>query len=389
MRNETRDLLPGRMKLRRLRRPLMSAAPVAVWIMAIALALHLHRGIGFGGAITGFADDRLVTLAHPEPAVVRDVHVQLYDEVTRGQVLVSLDDRKERIELAAVQEDVERLRAEVLAAQATLSTGDARATADVEDLERRFAVDREAAHLSYLTQLAADAYDRIELHGAKAEYEIVRSLRDQGSAHFRELNDIETEAKSLQAKVDENTQILSRMKTAFEKADARWFQFTEREDVATVYEPVLTPLRLAIDVRRRDLEEILRRIDSHVLRAPVDGQVTRLLADAGDHVQPGAALVMVSPRTTSRVVAYLPEHMILSARVGTPVRVNCLAIDGGGRREYPGQIVSLSATVDEAPPRYRQSPTYPIWGRGLVAALVDNVHLIPGEAVTLSFPDRH
>ena len=37
-----------------------------------------------------------------------------------------------------------------------------------------------------------------------------------------------------------------------------------------------------------------------------------------------------------------------------------------------------------APPRYRQKPTYPIWGRPLIATLSDDVRLIPGEAVTIS-----
>ena len=373
------------MRWRRLRRPVLSALPVVVWIAAVAVAVHLHRRIGTGGVVTGFADAQPVTLAHPEPAVVRDVHVQLYDQVTRGQVLVSLDDRQERIELAAVQEDVERLRAEVSAARAALAADNARARADVEDLARRFAIDRETAHVDYLTRLAADAYDRIQLRGAKVEYEIVQNLHGQGNAPVRELNDIQTEVDSLQTQVDENALVLARMKSAFEEADVRWFDFAKRQDVVAAYEPVLTPLRLAIEVRGQDLEEILRRIDSHVLRAPIDGQVTRLFAHAGDHVQAGTALAVVCPDTTNRVVAYLPESMILSAEIGAPVTVHCSAGDAGGRRQYSGTVVSLSAAVDEAPPRYRRVPDYPVWGRGLTVTLSDGATVMPGEAITLSF----
>ncbi len=73
---------------------------------------------------------------------------------------------------------------------------------------------------------------------------------------------------------------------------------------------------------------------------------------------------------------------------GAPVSVNCLANADGGRREYLGTVASLSATVDEAPPRYRQIPMCPLWGRGMVVMLNDNVRLVPGEATTIAFLDQ-
>ncbi len=374
-----------RRRLRRLRPPLTAAVPVAVWLLAIAGALHLHGRLGSSGSVAGFAEDQPVSLAHPESAVVRDVHVQLYDHVRAGQTLLSLDDRQERIQLAAIETDVKRLQAEIAAEQAMLAADNARATSDVDDLVRRFAVDREAAHIDYLSKLAADARDRILLHGATAEYEIVRSLHEQGTAPFRELNDIQTEVDSLRAAITEKARVLERSKQALEAADQRWARFVEHEEVSAFYEPVLTPLRLAVDVKRRDLEEIVRRIDSHVLRAPIDGQVTELAVHAGDSVQPGVRLLAISPTSTSRVLAYLPEPMTLSTRAGEPVTVRCLASAAGGRREYAGTVTGLSDTVTEAPLRYRQMPSYPVWGRGLMVTLSQDVRLVPGEAVTIAF----
>ena len=65
-----------------------------------------------------------------------------------------------------------------------------------------------------------------------------------------------------------------------------------------------------------------------------------------------------------------------------------LAPAGGEARQHSGTVVSLSATVDEAPLRYRQNPAYPVWGRAVVVALDDDVRLIPGEAVTIALMDR-
>ena len=140
-------------------------------------------------------------------------------------------------------------------------------------------------------------------------------------------------------------------------------------------------------MRSNDLDEIVRRIDTHILRAPIDGQVTAMLAHAGDYVQAGAMLATVSPVTTNRVTAFLPEQLALSTRVGALVTVYRLASAERPQRAFPGTIVSLSATVSEAPLRHRRIPTYPVWGRGLTVSLSDDAQLIPGEAVTLSLRD--
>jgi multidrug efflux pump subunit AcrA (membrane-fusion protein) len=214
-------------------------------------------------------------------------------------------------------------------------------------------------------------------------------LCEQGSAAFRELNSIQTEVDSLSAVVSGNAELVAKRRNAFQEADQRWARFVERPEVATAYEPVLTPLRLAIDVKGRELEEIVRRIDNHVLRAPIDGQATILAAQAGEPVEAGAPLVTIAPTSMSRVVAYLPESMLFSANVGTPVFVSYLAPAGGERRRHPGTVVSVSATVDEAPLRHRQNPTYPVWGRAVVVALHNDIRLVPGEAVTIALTDQH
>ncbi len=385
---KTQDQPSSRRRRRHLRQMASTIVPTAVWFLAIVAAWQIYSRLGASTTLTGYAQDERVTLAHLEGGVVRNVRVQLFEQVARGQVLMDMDDKEERIQLAAIEKDVERLRTEVTAERARVMADNARAGADVVDLARRFAVDRETAHIEYLSQLALDARDRILLRGALVEYEIVQSLYERKMAPFRELNDLETEADSIRATVEKSAVVIARAKKAFEESDRRWIRFLEQDEVILPYEPVLTPLRLAIDVRERDLEEIVRRIDTHVLRSPIDGQVASLLAHAGDRVMAGALLVTISPAFTNRVVAYLPERMALSARVGAPVSVTPLAAAAGEQRQYPATIVSLSANVAEQPLRNRPVPNYPVWGRGLVVSLNDKIRLIPGEVVTIAFLKR-
>ena len=388
---ERQSQVSNRRRLRAARRRVIAVVPAVVWLLTIVVALQLYQRPGAVPTMRGHAEDAPVRLAHFEPGVVRGVHVELYEQVTRGQVLLTMDDREERNQLAAIERDVARLSAEITAERARLQADNARATAYYVDLVRRFAIDREAAHIDYLAQLVEDVRDRILLRGSLVEYDIVPTLYDEGQAALRELNDIETQADALEATIKENVAVIARKKEAFEESDRRWIQYVEHESVEMSYDPVLTPLRLAVDVRERDLEEVVRRIDAHVLRSPIEGQVTGLLAHAGDNVgaDPTLPLVTISPTSTNLVVAYLPERTALAAEVGTPVSVRCLATAAGRRRQYPGTVVSVSATVTEAPPRYRPTPTYPVWNRGLVVALNNGVRLIPGEAVTIALLNQH
>ena len=380
---------PRRQRWKRLRQRLVTATPVVVWGLAIIAALQLQWRLSAGDTLTGFADHQPVTIAHSEPGVVQDVHVRLYDEVVAGQVLLTLDDRQERIELAAVEKDIERLGAEVAAAQVRLRADNAQTQANADDLCRQFVLDRETAHIAYLSQLVVNAYDRIMLRGRTVEMEILRRLYGQGGAAFQEFNQIEIDVEALRAKTARNAEVIAQLKHVFDEADRRWARFAARQDITVALDPVLTPLRLNVEIRERDLQQIVRRIDSHVLRAPLGGQVTTLAAHAGDHVDASAPLVTISPATTDRVVAYLPEDLVKLAQVGMPVTVRCLAEAGVDGRQYSGMIAGLSAAVLEAPVRYRRVPTLPVWGRGLVVALDDGANLIPGEAVTVALSARH
>ena len=362
----------------------VAALPAVVWLLAIAAAWQLYDRAAPGGTLRGFAEHSPVTLAHLAPGMVRSVHVALYEAVHRGQRLVSMDDTAETIRLAALEKDIERLQAEVVAEQARLVASQGRVTADLADLHRQFAVDRVAAQVDYLTELAADARDRMNLRGTQVEHDIVQSLFERGSASPREVNQLRTKVDALAATVAKNAAVLAEKHQAFEQADIRWANFISREDVTDLYEPILTPLRLAVDVRERDLAELAWRIEAHDLRAPVDGQVTFLAARVGDRVQAGDPLVRVSPTVTDSVVAYLPESGIRAAGVGTPVLVRPNASAAGQARDYPGTIVRLSSSISEAPPRFRDVPDYPVWGRGLVVVLRDGPQLLAGEGVTIS-----
>lgn len=365
------------------RRGIARMAPAAIWVMAIAAAIGLHQRMSPTPAFIGHATDETHTLRHLEPGMVREVLVDLQQAVEPGQIIVRMDDRPERIELAKLQKDLERMHADVTAADARLRTESARAEIEEEDVERQFLLDRERAHLVYLEALRTQAEDTILQRGAAVELEIVNTLYSDEFVSRRELNDTQTDRDALRDRLETHASVVARAKRAFEDADRRWQQFAERPTAGVAYDEELTPLRLAVEVGEREIQDIVGRIDAHVIRSPIRGQVMHILASPGERLAAGTPLVEISATHTDRVVAYLPESSALLVRPGEGVRLHRVAPQNGVQAECEGTIVSLASAIEEAPQRYRVMPNRPTWGRGLVIALKDGAMLMPGEKVKI------
>lgn len=370
-----------------MRRLFEAFAPAAVWLVAIAAAGYLYSKRSMTGTITGYAEVRPVTVAHLEPGMVRELRAQLHQLVEPGELLAKMDDRDDRLELSTITTDLKRLQGEVKAERTRLNLEQAGVELDTDDLSRRLLVDREAAHIQYLVQLVERAGDQATLDGTLVEYGILERLFEDEQANFREVNLLKTQVDALRARILKNDEALKRMKKAFEEADQRWFTFNDRQQEPVDYESVLTPIRMAADVREKEIHELIFRIDQHALRAPVRGQITAVLVEPGDRVLAGEPLITISPTATDRVVAYLPEDKTRIVYLGEPVRVYPLAGGVGGRQGVPGTVLSVADSVTEAPLRFRKVPNWPVWGREVVVALADDMTLMPGEAVSLRFDE--
>jgi multidrug resistance efflux pump len=358
-------------------------APLAVWLLAIVAALKVHEQMGPAGRFTGYAEDTTVTVAHLEPGTVRNVLVREHELVEQGQLLVTMDVTEERQLQATIQKDIERLRSEVLAEAARVSAENARADGDRGEHMRRLLVDREAAHIEYLAQVMTNTRDRIQLRGDEVEYDIVRRLHKGEDAAFRELNEIETRVHALREQVDKNEVVLARMKDAFTEADRRWHNFREQDEGVIPFDPIITPLRLAAEVREAELNELYQLIESHSHRAPIAGQVTSISARPGDQLLSGAPLLTISAPRTDRGIVYLAENEVLSVQTGDRVMVRRIATGRGADSAFEGKIVRMSSVVTEAPLRFRAAPNWPVWGRAMIIAL-DSKVLMPGEAIAIT-----
>ncbi len=81
-------------------------------------------------------------------------------------------------------------------------------------------------------------------------------------------------------------------------------------------------------------------LDRTVIRAPIDGVVTRRNVQVGQRVAPGAQLMLVVPVGQLYVDANFKEGQLTRVKVGQPVKLKSDLYGGGV--EYHGRVVGLS-----------------------------------------------
>lgn len=358
--------------------------PILVWVAAIFAAAALwHRG---RTDLTGYLRRHEVSVSSLDARRVTALFVRLHERVERGDMLVALDDTRERQQLETIQSEIARLHAEVQAERLRLEIELDRNNANWADVERAFLIDRTDKHIAYLEQLTTNASDQIRFQGQNTEFQIVQELYSNQSAPFREINRIRTEVNELRERIAQNKAVTETKRAAFRDFDRRWQVFLQAHDGNWRYDAVLTPIKLAIEVQQREIESLSYQIERLVLRSPFEGQVTAILALAETNVQPGVPIVTVAASTGDRVITYLPPEKALQVAPGAVIRLERVAAPG---QEFRGRVLSLADTIGEIPIRHRRLANQVEWGRAIVIQFLQQTTmsepLLAGEPFRIRF----
>lgn len=111
----------------------------------------------------------------------------------------------------------------------------------------------------------------------------------------------------------------------------------------------------ATDIQRQDAQLAFRtaelelrqaefELSQHRITAPVSGSVGILAVEEGDQVGPGDEITQIDDRSSVIVNFRVPERVVGSLRLGSPVRATPLAANG---TEVEGTISAIDNRVDE------------------------------------------
>ncbi|HHA2279836.1 HlyD family efflux transporter periplasmic adaptor subunit [Cronobacter universalis] len=256
---------------------------------------------------------------------VREVLVDDAVPVRQGDVLIRLDDTDARIALARAEAQLALTERRVRGLIATDGGLDAQIAARAAD---------EVRAQAQVSSAQAD------LARAKIDLDRRNTLAESGSVSGEELttarNAYSTALASLRVAEAARTQAAANRATAIGNRDANRALI----DKST---PDTNPEVLAARAAREQAQVDLERT---ILRAPVDGIISRRQVQVGQRVQPGAMLMVVVPIHASYVDANFKEGQLRKVKPGQSVKLTSDLY--GNSVKYDGKVVGFSGGTGSA-----------------------------------------
>lgn len=296
-----------------------------------------------------------------------------------------LEDDRVRAELATAAAETARLRAELAATEDRLT-----AEALVQDAEqmaeaRRFAIDLESTRLWTLELTVELETDRITLEFLRFQAEWLGNLHEKHDASQYEVESAQSEFEATKKKIEENESALAQAELDLQNAQRRQESFARHHPVPPTLDKALEPLRAALTVQRRRIDELSLERAILVLCSPMDGVVSTVLRGAGETLLAGEPVLTVAASQPSEVIAYATAAQAGRLEAGMPTQLE-VSREGSPRRVAKSHVVAIGPTVEQLPVRLWQNPAVPEWGWPIKIAIAQQLGIRPGELVGVRLP---
>lgn len=240
---------------------------------------------------------------------------------TAGQISTSVtQEQQARASVTAAEKAVEAARARLNSANAALAQREANFVKAQKDLARfKSLVDKdEISKQDYDAAVAAADANAAQVTSGRAEILEAQHMLDQAVAQVDE-----AKAKLATATV--------------QRHQSEQLESKQRAVTAARYESA----KATAKQKKADLDQARLNLEYTILRAPVDGVVSRKTAEPGIQVAAGQQLMALVPLDDVWVTANFKETQLKKMRVGQRVEIEVDAYGGG--RKYNGHIDSIAA----------------------------------------------
>jgi multidrug resistance efflux pump len=313
------------------------------------------------------------------------VPVRQFEQVKQGQTLAVLEDGRIRAELATAEAQAARLRAELVATEDRLAAEALVMNAEQMAEARRFDMDVEKARLRKLELTVELETDRIALEFLRFQTEWLGNLYEKHAASQYELASARSELEATKKRIKENENTLAQVELDLENTQRRRDSFTRHHAAPPTLNKALEPLRAALAVQQRRIDELSLNRAMLVLRSPMDGIVSEVLRGAGETLLAGEPVLTVTASQPSQVIAYATAAQAGRLEAGTPAELEVIR-QGRPKRVAQSRVVATGPTVQRLPERLWQNPAVPEWGWPVKIAIAPKLGARSGEIVGIRVP---
>jgi multidrug resistance efflux pump len=333
------------------------------------------------------------------PANGKLVHLardwQIFEKVTKGQIVARMDDEECLAALAVIHEQIEEIRKQLSATDAKTRMDLAAAGRSIANVEqqtvlelRRLATDIEKLRLDLLDRQTVIDTDKIELRRMTERLEAVKKLVAEGSETQYTLWDVQMKVDVITQRLTGNQGTLAFAKTQLQSSLDRQEELRKtlaKNPIATQpsdVEVFLAPIRAQIAVEEARKKELDRRLENLTVKAPFDGMIRDIFCFPGQTVTLGTPIMTILANQPAHVITYLRDYRRVEPKVGAMVdmRVRTLPV-----RSVEGVVAEVGPQVVRVPTEQLRDPTKPEWGLPIRIDMKNESGLHPGELVDVSF----
>ncbi|EMZ1717972.1 HlyD family efflux transporter periplasmic adaptor subunit, partial [Acinetobacter baumannii] len=256
---------------------------------------------------------------------VAQVLVKDTQTVHRGDVLVRIDDRDAKIALAQAEAELAKAKRQYKQTAANSSSLNSQVVVRADEINSAKAqvaqaqadYDKAALELNRRAQLAASgAVSKEELTKAQSAVETAKAGLELAKAGLAQATSSRKAAESTLAANEALIQGVSETSTP------------------------------DVQVAQAHVEQAQLDLERTVIRAPVDGVITRRNIQVGQRVAPGTSMMMIVPLNDLYVDANFKESQLKKVRPGQPVTLTSDLY--GDDVEYHGKVVGFSGGTGSA-----------------------------------------
>ncbi|MHC4659878.1 MAG: HlyD family efflux transporter periplasmic adaptor subunit, partial [Planctomycetota bacterium] len=334
--------------------------------------------------VLGLAQGQVHQFAATCDGRLKDVPVQLFEKVGRGQTLAVidtvLDDENLQAQLDTASAEIQHLKAGLVSTEDQLLTEAVNRQTDWVGAQRRFSVDVENARVAVLELKALLEADRMTLQELELDNKtfLIQRLSDQNDTMFFELQQIRARYNTLASQIEENERLLEQAGQDLREAQQRRDEFAQRRPQDPSVDSALEIIREAVKVQEKRIEELLARRVPLVLESPFDGVVSQIIRGPGEAVLAGDPILAVAEARPSEIIAYAGADQL--GRVQERLAVELIKTTEPAQ-VAASQVVYLGANIELMPQKLWQNPNIPEWGRPVLIKIPPGLELVPGEVV--------
>ena len=352
--------------------------PILIWGAALAgiVLMFRHRSQSF--EVVGFAQGQMRQIAAVRTGRLKGIHVDLFQEVKKGDILAELNDEELLAELETAQGDIERLKIELMVTADKLRTDAAERNSDRLVDEQRFSTNMEEARLRVLELKFTLVADKITLKDTELRMASIQKLVEENNLSAYNLQQPMLDRDLLLEKIANTEKTLRQAEQSLTLAQEQRQKFLQLNVVYPSLEKNLAMIDNAIQVQENTIEQLQVRRKSLILKSPLEGIVSQILSRPGETGTVGIPILTRAETKPREIIAYASEGQANRMKVGMEVEI---VKNSQPPQVAKSQIIRIGPVVETKPEMMWRNPNIPERGRPCMIAVRPGMNLIPGEKI--------